>query len=70
MKESRQQGKVTYPVDEIPLYLIAVPAGAETFVGIARFGSDKLMLMRCFCPFKDGTPAQDLGNVLAVLDTG
>ena len=36
LKDPRQQGKVTYPLDEILLLcLLAVLAGAETFVDIA-----------------------------------
>lgn len=70
LNDPRQQGKVTYPLDEILLLcLLAVLAGAETFVDIALFGSKKLDLLRRFRPFKDGTPAHDhLGDILAVLD--
>ena len=49
--------------------LLAVLAGAESFVDIARFGDRKLALLRRFRPFKDGTPAHDhLGDIFAVLD--
>ena len=70
LKDPRQQGKVTYPLDEILLLcLLAVLAGAETFVDIALFGGKKRELLRRFRPFKDGTPAHDhLGDILAVLD--
>jgi hypothetical protein len=70
LKDPRQQGKVTYPLDEILLLcLLAVLAGAETVVDIALFGCKKLELLRRFRPFKDGTPAHDhLGDILAVLD--
>ena len=70
LKDPRQQGKVTYPLDEILLLcLLAVLAGAETFVDIALFGCKKRELLRRFRPFKDGTPAHDhLGDILAVLD--
>jgi predicted transposase YbfD/YdcC len=72
LEDPRQQGKVTYPLDEILLLcLLAVLAGAETFVDIALFGVKKLALLRRFRPFKDGTPAHDhLGDILAVLDAG
>ena len=70
LKDPRQQGKIAYPLDEILLLcLLAVLAGAETFVDIALFGSKKRELLRRFRPFKDGTPAHDhLGDILAVLD--
>jgi hypothetical protein len=65
LKDPRQQGKVTYPLDEILLLcLLAVLAGAETFVDIALFGCKKRELLRRFRPFKDGTPAHDhLGDI-------
>src|SRR6202789_3803364 len=70
LKDPRQQGKVTYPLDEILLLcLLAVLAGAETFVDIAVFGCKKRELLRRFRPFKDGTPTHDhLGDILAALD--
>jgi predicted transposase YbfD/YdcC len=70
LADPRQRGKVAYPLDEILLLcLLAVLAGAETFVDIALFGEKKLELLRRFRPFKNGTPAHDhLGDILAVLD--
>ena len=70
LQDPRQQGKVTYPLDEILLLcLLAVLAGAESFTEIALFGGKKLALLRRFRPFKDGTPAHDhLGDILAMLD--
>ena len=67
LKDPRQQGWVTYPLDEILLLcLLAVLAGAETFVDIALFGCKKRELLRRLRPFKDGTPAHDhLGAILA-----
>ena len=39
LPDPRQRGKVLYPLDEILLLcLLAVLAGAETFVDIALFG--------------------------------
>ena len=72
LKDSRQPGKVSYPLDEILLLcLLAVLAGAETIVDIALFGQKKLALLRRFRPFAAGTPAHDhLGDILATLDTG
>src|SRR6202162_2046338 len=70
LPDHRQKGKVVYPLDEILLLcLLAVLAGAETFVDIARFGEKKLELLRRFRPFRDGTPAHDhLGDIFATLD--
>jgi DDE_Tnp_1-associated len=63
-------GKVVYPLDEVLLLaLLAVLAGAESFVDIARFGCKKLDLLRRFRPFADGTPSHDhLGDIFATLD--
>ena len=42
LPDPRQRGKVTYPLDEVlPVCLLAVLAGAETFIDIARFGDKK-----------------------------
>jgi predicted transposase YbfD/YdcC len=70
MPDPRQPGKVTYPLDEVLLLcLLAVLAGAETFVDIARFGAKKLALLRRFRSFHDGTPSHDhLGDIFATLD--
>jgi predicted transposase YbfD/YdcC len=70
MPDSRQAGKVIYPLDEILLLcLLAVLAGSETFTEIARFGEKKLALLRRFRPYRDGTPAHDhLGDIFASLD--
>jgi DDE_Tnp_1-associated len=43
LQDPRQQGKVTYPLDEIlVLCLLAVLAGAECFTEVALFGVKKL----------------------------
>jgi predicted transposase YbfD/YdcC len=70
LPDHRQCGKVVYPLDEVLLLsLLAVLAGADTFVDIARFGDKKLDLLRRFRPFRDGTPAHDhLGDIFAALD--
>jgi predicted transposase YbfD/YdcC len=70
LADPRQPGKVTYPLDEVLLLcLLAVLAGAESFVDIARFGVKKLPLLRRFRPFCDGTPSHDhLGDIFAALD--
>jgi hypothetical protein len=68
--DPRQLGKVIYPLQEVFLLcLLAVLAGAETVVDIARFGQKKIELLRRFLPFRDGTPSHDqLGDILATLD--
>jgi predicted transposase YbfD/YdcC len=70
LNDPRQLSKVNYPLDEILLLcLLAVLAGAETFVDIALFGDKKLELLRRFRPFQDGTPTHDhLGDIMAALD--
>jgi hypothetical protein len=70
MPDHRQRGKVMYPLDEVLLLsLLAVLAGAESFVDIARFGCKNLELLRRFRPFADGTPSHDhLGDIFAALD--
>jgi predicted transposase YbfD/YdcC len=70
LSDPRQRGKVIYALDEVLLLcLLAVLAGAETIVDIARFGEKKRDLLRRFRPFADGTPSHDqLGTILATLD--
>ena len=70
MPDSRQPGKVIYPLDEVLLLvLLATLAGAEAFTDIARFGEKKLALLRRFRPFRDGTPPHDrIGDIFASLE--
>jgi predicted transposase YbfD/YdcC len=70
LPDARQAGKVIYPLTEVVLLcLLAVLAGAETFVDIALFGERKLELLRRFRAFDHGTPSHDhLGDILATLD--
>ncbi len=70
LPDSRQPGKVVYPLDEVLLLaLLAVLAGAETFTDIVRFGDRKLALLRRFRPFRHGTPPHDrIGDIFATLD--
>jgi predicted transposase YbfD/YdcC len=70
LPDVRQPSKVIYPLDEVLLLcLLAVLAGAETFVDIARFGDRKQVFLRRFRPFLEGTPSHDhLGDIFATLD--
>ena len=70
LPDGRQPGKVIYPLDEVLLLaLLATLAGAEAFTDIARFGEKKLLLLRRFRPFRDGTPPRDrIGDIFATLD--
>ena len=68
LPDPRQAGKVIYPLAEVLLLcLLAVLAGAESFVDIARFGEKKIEFLRRFRPFHHGTPAHDhLGDIFAI----
>src|SRR3712207_9538237 len=70
LPDPRQRGKVIYPLDEVLLLcLLAVLAGAETFVEVARFGTKKLDLLRRCRPFAERTPSHDqLGDLFAALE--
>ena len=50
-------GSPSFPSRQAFVCLLAVLAGAETFVDIARFGEKKIALLRRFRPFRHGTPA-------------
>ena len=70
LPDARQRGKVMYPLREVLLLcLMAVLAGAETIMDIARFGDRKLAFLRRFLPFSEGTPSHDhLGDILASIE--
>ena len=70
LDDPRQSGKVAYPLDEMLLQcLLAVLAGADSWVEIAAFGKRKLDFLRRFRAFENGTPSHDqFGNLFAALD--
>jgi predicted transposase YbfD/YdcC len=70
LADPRQQGKVTYPLEEILLLcLTATLAGAAHITEIALFGETRIALLRRLRPFANGTPRHDhLGDILATLD--
>lgn len=70
LEDPRQSGKVAYPLEEMLLQcLLAVLAGAESWVEIAAFGKKKLDFLRRFAAFEEGTPSHDqFGNLFSALD--
>jgi DDE_Tnp_1-associated len=57
LPDPRRPGKVLCLLEEVLLLcLLAVLAGAETFVDIASFGEKKLELLRRFLSFRHGVP--------------
>jgi predicted transposase YbfD/YdcC len=70
IEDPRQSGKVAYPLEEMLLQcLLAVLAGADSWVEIAEFGKKKLDFLRRFRAFEHGTPSHDqFGNLFAALD--
>jgi predicted transposase YbfD/YdcC len=70
VEDPRQSGKVAYPLEEMLLQcLLAVLAGADSWVEIAEFGKKKLDFLRRFLAFEHGTASHDqFGNLFAALD--
>lgn len=70
LDDPRQSGKIAYPLSEMLLQcLLAVLAGADSWVEVALFGKRKLDFLRRFAAFEEGTPSHDqFGNLFAALD--
>ena len=70
LDDPRMLGKVVYPLNEMLLLcLLAVLAGADSWVEVATYGEKKLEFLRKFQPFETGTPSHDqIGDVFAALD--
>ena len=70
LDDPRQTAKVAYPLSEMLLQcLLAVLAGADSWVEVALFGKRKLDFLRRFAAFEEGTPSHDqFGNLFAALD--
>ena len=70
LNDPRQQTKLLYPMAEVLLLtLCAVLSGANDWVSISAFGAKKLVFLRKFLPFSNGTPSHDqLGNIYTALD--
>jgi len=70
LEDPRQSGKVAYPLAEMLLQcLFAVLAGADGWVDVALFGRNKLIFLRRFAAFEQGTPSHDqFGNLFSALD--
>jgi len=67
LPDRRQRGKAVYPLEEILLLcLLAVIAGADSLIDIARFGEKKLDLLRRFRPFRRGHEMRCLSGQDAV----
>src|SRR5215469_16479738 len=70
LTDPRQTGKVIYPLQDVLLLcLLAVLAGAQSFVEIALFCEKKIELLRRLLTFKDVSPSHEqLGDIFATLD--
>jgi DDE_Tnp_1-associated len=64
LPDERQSAKVRYPLAEVLLLrLLAVIAGAQTITDIARFGDNKLDLLRRFRPFREARRRTIIGAI-------
>ncbi len=70
LQDPRQIAKVLYPLPELLLLLLCgTVAGADDFVELVLWGSERLLFLRRFLPFARGIPSHDtLCEVVAALD--
>ncbi|WP_428484992.1 ISAs1 family transposase [Rhodopila sp.] len=70
LRDPRQATKVLYPLPEILLLMLCgTIAGADDFVEISLWGSERQGFLRRFLPFKHGIPSHDtLCDVIAAID--
>ena len=70
LEDPRQQWKITYPLPEILLVILAATlAGADDFVEIAAWGKEHIDFLRQFLPFANGVPSHDaLNDLMNALD--
>ncbi len=70
LRDPRQSTKVLYPLPEILLLMLCgTIAGADDFVEIGLWGSERQDFLRRFLPFQHGIPSHDtLCDVIAAID--
>lgn len=70
LEDPRQSWKVVYPLPELLLLVLcATLGGAENFVEIEEWGTDRLAFLRRFLPYRRGIASHDtLNDVMNALD--
>lgn len=70
LPDTRQKGKILYPLAEIILTsLCAIICGAESYVEIEEFGEAKIDFLKQFLSFENGIPSHDtFGIVFSSID--
>jgi len=70
LRDPRQSAKVLYPLSEVLLLMLcATISGADDFVEIHLWGSERQDFLRRFLPYERGIPSHDtLCDVIAAID--